>query len=93
MDRKQTINQVMSTHSLPQALAERVVDENGFISEEKLEIAKSGVSWGRNPASSADPRLIQALIDALKEAQARRDMAAVMNLRSRLNKMGVPNPE
>jgi hypothetical protein len=91
--REEAIKKVMSQHGLPHHLAELVVDHDGTVNQGKLSVALSGVSWGQQPASHASPELIQALKDALAGAMAKRDMNAVMCLRSRLAKMGVPNPE
>ncbi|MDP3181271.1 MAG: hypothetical protein Q8M54_00455 [Desulfobaccales bacterium] len=91
--RNEAIKSIMAANNLPQNIAEQIVGQDGIVDQGKLSVALSGVSWGKNPASSATPGLVQALVDALKDAMARRDMGAVMNLRSRLNKMGIANPE
>jgi hypothetical protein len=90
--REQTIKNLMVEHNLPQHLAEQLVALDGNVDEGKLAVALSGISWGKNPASSAAPGLVQALTEALHEAQARKDLDSIMSLRSRLAKMGVPNP-
>lgn len=91
--REETIKSVMAANNLPQNIAEQIVGQDGIVDQGKLSVALSGVTWGKNPASSAAPGLVQALVDALKDATARRDMGAVMNLRTRLAKMGIANPE
>ena len=58
--REQSIEKVMTTHSLPWNIAEQVVDAVGTIDQEKLQAVLLGVSWGKSPASSADPKLTQA---------------------------------
>jgi hypothetical protein len=86
--KEQAIEKIMTTHSLPWAIAEQLVDDSGNVDAGKLEIALAGISWGKTPASSADPRLIQALSDAYFEAQDRRDGTAMISLQNRIYKMG-----
>ncbi len=90
--REETGRNLLTQHNLPQHLAESLVGQDGSVDEGKLAVALSGISWGKNPAPSAVPGMVQALTDVLHEAMGRRDMTAVMSLRSRLNKMGIPNP-
>jgi hypothetical protein len=84
----QTIEKIMTAHSLPFDIAERLVDDSGNVDPGKLEIALAGISWGKNPAASADPRLIQALSDAYYEAVGRKDFTAQISLKNRIFKMG-----
>jgi hypothetical protein len=90
--REQSIHRLMA-QGLSETLAESCVNLAGEIDTEKVSTIRASMLWARNPASLADPGLIQALKDALKEAKARKDMGAQINLRSRLCKMGVLNPE
>jgi hypothetical protein len=87
MDREALINQLMVSRQLPRNIAEAVVDDDG-IDDGKLQIALAGAAWGRNPVSTAAPGLVQALVDAYWQAEARRDVAAMLNLKDRIHKLG-----
>ena len=86
--REQSIQKIMTAHHLPWNIAEQVVDDSGNVDQEKLQAVLLGVSWGKSPASSADPKLTQALSDAYWEAEARRDAVAMVSLKNAIAKIG-----
>jgi hypothetical protein len=85
--------QTLIAGGLSASLAESCVDAAGNIDQGKVETLKAGMSWGRNPASAANPQLVANLIEELKAATARREINAMMRIRSTLAKHGVFNPE
>ena len=86
--REQSIEKVMTAHHLPWNIAEQVVDDAGAIDEGKLQAILMGVGWGKSPASSADPKLTQALSNSYWEAEARRDAVAMVSLKNAIAKIG-----
>jgi hypothetical protein len=87
------VKELMRKYNIPEHMAVMIVDAEGSIDKERLQIALSGVGWGQQPGSKASPELVSGLITALKDATARRDAGAIISLRSSLAKIGVLNPE
>lgn len=92
MDRNQAISTLVAS-GLSAALAESCVNGQGNIDQAKVDAIKAGMSWGRNPASAANPEIVRNLIEELKTATANRNLSAMMRTRSALARLGVFNPE
>ncbi len=90
--REQAI-QTLVASGLSATLAESCVDAAGVIDQAKVEAIRAGMNWGRNPASTANPQIVQGLITELKTAIETRNVTAMMRIRSALAKQGVFNPE
>ncbi len=90
--REQAI-QTLVASGLSANLAESCVDVAGVIDQAKVAAIREGMSWGRNPASTANPQIVQGLITELKTAIETRNVTAMMRIRSALAKQGVFNPE
>ena len=86
--REPVIEKVMTAHNLPWSIADQLVDDSGIIDEGKLQAVLLGVSWGKAPASSADPKLMQALSNSYWEAEGRRDAVAMVSLKNAIAKIG-----
>jgi hypothetical protein len=84
----QAIEKVMLSHHLPWALAEQVVDDGGNVDQSKLQAILMGVSWGKTPVASGDPRLVQALSNSYWEAESRKDAVAMISLKNAIGKIG-----
>ncbi len=90
--REQAI-QTLVASGLSATLAESCVDVAGVIDQAKVEAIRAGMNWGRNPASTANPQIVQGLIEELKTAIQARNVNGMMRIRSALAKQGVFNPE
>ncbi len=90
--REQAI-QTLVASGLSANLAESCVDAAGVIDQTKVAAIREGMAWGRNPASTANPQIVQGLIAELKTAIQTRNAGAMMRIRSALAKQGMFNPE
>jgi hypothetical protein len=86
--REHAIEKVMAAHNLPWNIADQLVDDIGNVDQEKLQTVLLGVEWGKAPASSADPKLMQALSNSYWAAEARRDGHAMISLKNAIVKIG-----
>jgi hypothetical protein len=92
MDRESIVASVAAQNGLPQTVAERCVGSDGAVDYDKVQIAKDSLAFGKSPAATADPKFINHLEDALREARAQGDIKMVITLRRKLSELGVHNP-
>jgi hypothetical protein len=87
-EKEQRIAELQRQHDLPTGILDQCVSDDGTIDEGKLQIAVAAAAWGRTPAASGDPGLVQALSDSYWQAMDKKDVVAMMSLKDALAKIG-----
>jgi hypothetical protein len=90
--KEQAIKNLMVQHNLPKNIAESLVSVDGTVDQAKLDLVKAGISWGKNPASNAQPEVVQSLLEQFEAAKNSRNASLMLALRSQLSELGVHNP-
>ena len=86
--KEQRIAELQMQHDLPAGILAQCVDETGTVDTARLGIALQTRAFTQSGMDVANEGLIAALSDAYWEAQDRKDAVAMINLKSRIFKLG-----
>lgn len=86
--KEEAISRLMANHTLPRHIAQQLVGEDGTVDNDKLQTLLLGVTWGKSPASKADPGLVSALSKSYYEYLDKKDVSACIRLKDAISKIG-----